>query len=204
MTDQTPSLKTWISGLAQLRWPALVRLLGELRMEAEELERVRRNNPGAKIERGVVFRGRVLEQLAVGRGATVSKGTILSCADSPQGAGRIAIGEGTWLGQYNNLRTSPESSIEIGRDCLISQFCTLVSANHGMQAGTPVKDQPMDTRRLGIVLGDDVWLGAGVTVLPGVRIGSGSVVGAGSVVTRDVPPGEIWTGVPAQRQGSRS
>lgn len=49
------------------------------------------------------------------------------------------------------------------------------------------------------VLEADVWLGANVTVKSGVRIGCGAVIGAGSVVTRDVPPYEIWAGVPARK-----
>lgn len=53
-------------------------------------------------------------------------------------------------------------------------------------------------RRGRIVVGDDAWIGASVTILPGVRIGEGAIVGAGSVVTKDVPPGQIVAGVPAR------
>ena len=45
-----------------------------------------------------------------------------------------------------------------------------------------------------IVIGDDVWIGAGATITPGVTIGRGSVVGAGSVVAEDVPPLCVVTG----------
>lgn len=49
-----------------------------------------------------------------------------------------------------------------------------------------------------IVVEDDVWIGANVTVLPGVTIGRGSTIGAGSVVTRDVPPGVVAVGNPCR------
>jgi acetyltransferase-like isoleucine patch superfamily enzyme len=204
MTPLINSLKTWFSGVSQLRNPALVRVLVALREEAEELESVRRHNPGAKIERGVILKCWQGGQLSVAKGATVCRGTVLSCNESTEGHGRIGIGTGTWIGQYNNFRTCRASDIAVGQNCLISQFCSLVASNHGAIPGQTIKDQPVDKRRLGVVLGDDVWLGAGVTVLPGVTIGSGAVIAANSVVDRDVPTNEIWAGSPAIRKGERS
>src|SRR5262245_32305580 len=52
--------------------------------------------------------------------------------------------------------------------------------------------------RAPVILEADVWLGAGVVVLPGVRIGRGAIVGANSVVTHDVPPLHIVAGQPAK------
>jgi maltose O-acetyltransferase len=49
-----------------------------------------------------------------------------------------------------------------------------------------------------ITIGDNVWLGGGVIVLPGVSIGDDSVIGAGSVVTKDVPAGVVAVGSPAR------
>ncbi|MGY1601159.1 acyltransferase [Geodermatophilus sp. SYSU D00815] len=49
-----------------------------------------------------------------------------------------------------------------------------------------------------IVIGDNVFVGLGVIVLPGVTIGANSIVAAGSVVTRDVPPGSVVAGTPAK------
>lgn len=51
---------------------------------------------------------------------------------------------------------------------------------------------------LPITVGDDVWIGANVTVLPGVTIGSNTVIGAGSVVTKDIPSGVIAFGNPCR------
>jgi acetyltransferase-like isoleucine patch superfamily enzyme len=48
------------------------------------------------------------------------------------------------------------------------------------------------------VIEDDVWLGAGVTVVDGVTIGKGSIIGAGAVVTSDIPPYSIAVGIPAK------
>jgi maltose O-acetyltransferase len=49
-----------------------------------------------------------------------------------------------------------------------------------------------------ITIGRRAYIGASAVVLPGVRIGDGAIVGAGALVSRDVPPGEVWTGVPAR------
>ncbi len=49
-----------------------------------------------------------------------------------------------------------------------------------------------------VVIGNDVWIGAGASVRNGTVIGDGAVVGSGAVVTRDVPPYEIWAGNPAK------
>ena len=49
-----------------------------------------------------------------------------------------------------------------------------------------------------VVIEDDVWMGANVTVCGGVTIGRGSVIGAGSVVTRDIPPCTLAAGVPCK------
>jgi acetyltransferase-like isoleucine patch superfamily enzyme len=50
----------------------------------------------------------------------------------------------------------------------------------------------------GIVTGDNVWIGAGVTVLDGVRIGTGAVIAAGAVVVKSVPAMTVVAGVPAR------
>jgi acetyltransferase-like isoleucine patch superfamily enzyme len=54
-----------------------------------------------------------------------------------------------------------------------------------------------------VILGEDVWLGAGVIVLDGVRVGKGSIIGAGAVVTKEIPEYSIAVGVPARVVGTR-
>jgi acetyltransferase-like isoleucine patch superfamily enzyme len=195
---------TWLRGLAQLRHPSLVRALGEWRFELDLLEQVRAENPGAKIDLGVILVGWCPGALRLAPGSAVCRGTVLAFGDPGLGHGRITVGEGTWIGQYNNLRACPEADVVIGADCLVSQFCTLVASNHGTRRGIPIQSQPPDPRRLGVTLGDDVWLGAGATILPGVSIGNGAVIGANSVVTASVSANEIWIGSPARLHSPRA
>lgn len=104
------------------------------------------------------------------------------------------IGDGCFL-NYNCtiLDTAP---VHISDGVLIGPNCQIITVTH------PVDDPEM---RAGgweyaepIVIENNVWLGAGVTILPGVRIGENSVIGAASVVTKDIPPNSVAVGSPAR------
>ena len=85
--------------------------------------------------------------------------------------------------------------ITIGDNVLLGPKIGLYTANHALD---PRERADGACRARPITIGDDVWLGGNVTVLPGVTIGSGTVVGGGSVVTRSIPPGVIAAGNPAR------
>ncbi len=53
-------------------------------------------------------------------------------------------------------------------------------------------------KNLPVVIGNNVWLGAGVIILPGVTIGDNTIIGAGSVVTKDIPAGVVAVGNPCK------
>lgn len=196
------SVPTWLRGLALLRHPQLVAELGQRLQHLRRISRLRADNPGATIKTDLVLLGGDMSRIRLGAGCVLSGGTVMACGDESDGLGRIVIGEGTYLGQYNNLRAGG-GDIRIGRNCLVSQFCTLVASNHAHVRGQPIIRQGNDPRRAGIVIGDDVWLGAGCVILPGVVIGDGAIIGANAVVTADVPSHEIWGGVPAQKISER-
>ena len=61
----------------------------------------------------------------------------------------------------------------------------------------PIGWQGMKPRKK-VTIGNDVWLGQRVMIMPGVTIGNGSIVAAGAVVTKDIPPYSIVGGVPAK------
>jgi acetyltransferase-like isoleucine patch superfamily enzyme len=85
----------------------------------------------------------------------------------------------------------------------IAPNCTLVGVTKEVRArDVLIKDQP-ESSKSGVVIGDDVLIGAGAVVLPGSRIGRGAVVGAGSVVSGTVPEYAIVAGVPARIIGYR-
>jgi acetyltransferase-like isoleucine patch superfamily enzyme len=89
------------------------------------------------------------------------------------------------------------SPIRIGKGTMIAPNCAFYPYDHGIEPNMPIRQQPLQTKG-GITVGNEAWLGVGVTVLGGVRIGDGAVIGAGSVVTQDVPDGAIATGAPAR------
>jgi maltose O-acetyltransferase len=86
-------------------------------------------------------------------------------------------------------------NLTLGDRVSIAPRVTLVLSSHPndsrIRPFAPVQRAP-------IVIEADVWLGAGVVVLPGVRIGRGAIVGANSVVTKDVPPLHVVAGLPAK------
>jgi acetyltransferase-like isoleucine patch superfamily enzyme len=194
---------TWFRGIRLLRHPVLVRDLGERLRRLREIEAIRIRFPQSTLSDGVVLAGYREGSLDLAPSAGIAQGSILAFGSESNGFGAIRIGGGSWVGEYNNLRACGGGNIVIGTDCLVSQFCTLVAGNHSAAAERPIIEQGVDPRRLGVTLNDDVWLGAGTTILPGVVVGRGAVIGANSVVNCDIPPYEIWAGSPARRIGNR-
>ncbi len=130
--------------------------------------------------------------------------------------GYIKIGKNSEIHEFSILHTYG-GFIEIGDDCSINPFCVIyghgglkignkvriaaqtiiIPANHSFDnIDTPIMYQA--EKRKGIVIGNDVWLGANVKILDGVKIGDGSVVGSGSVVTKSIPPYSVAVGNPAK------
>ncbi|WP_370594985.1 sugar O-acetyltransferase [Streptomyces griseoviridis] len=105
----------------------------------------------------------------------------------------ITIGARTFVNY--NLTALDVAGVTIGADCQIGPNVQLLTPTHPLEPG-PRRDKLEAARP--VTIGDNVWLGGGVIVLPGVTIGDDSVVGAGSVVTKDVPAGVVAVGNPAR------
>jgi acetyltransferase-like isoleucine patch superfamily enzyme len=169
----------------------------------------------AAIESGV--RLRFASNIRLGHGSYLDQGVYLHA--TPNG---IEIGPGTIVMHgavlhVYNFRKLPHAGIKIGRDSLVgeysvirgqggvtigdrvytSPFTQIIAVNHVFDdPNVPFIDQGITAE--GIVIEDDVWLGAGAVITDGVRVGKGAVVAAGAVVTKDVPAYTVVAGVPAK------
>lgn len=119
------------------------------------------------------------------------------------------IGSGVILKNINNMQVGENFSlhdfcyvdavggITVGDNVSIAHGSSLISFNHTWDAADlPIKYNPI--KAAPIVIGDDVWIGCGVRIMPGVNIGRRSIIAAGSVVVKDVPASTIVGGVPAE------
>lgn len=150
------------------------------------------------------------------RGVRIGTGSYISPRAVIQEHARIDIGQRTLVGRHVEL-VPQGGSITIGSDCSLNNHVVLYGAggitvqdgcriatgvvivafNHGVDdLSLPIRCQPITAR--GVVVENDVWIGAHSILLDGVTVGSGSVIGAGSVVTRDVPEYAMVAGNPAR------
>lgn len=87
------------------------------------------------------------------------------------------------------------AKITVGDNVFIGPSCGFYTANHPLDYKS--RNRGLE-KALPITIGNNVWLGANVSVMPGVTIGEGCVIAAGSVVTHDIKPHSLVAGVPAR------
>jgi acetyltransferase-like isoleucine patch superfamily enzyme len=169
----------------------------------------------AAIENGV--RLRFASYIRLANGVYIDQGAYLhACPNGIEIGQDSIVMHGAILHVYN-FRGLAQSGIKIGKDCLVGEY-SVIRGQGGVTIGDRVYTSPFtqiiavnhvfdDPQRPftqqgitaeGIVIEDDVWLGAGAVITDGVRIGKGAVVAAGAVVTKDVPPHTVVGGVPAR------
>lgn len=127
----------------------------------------------------------VAERLRVGAHSTIAGGCVIR--------GEVVVGENCSL----NAGASTIGRVQIGDVVRIAAYTVLVGESHVFaDLDVPIAWQGLTSE--GVVIEDDVWIGAHVTVVDGVTVGAHSVIAAGAVVTRDVPPWSVVAGVPAR------
>ncbi len=169
----------------------------------------------AAIENNV--RLRFASNIHLGQAAYLDQGVYLhACPNGIEIGDRSIVMHGAVLHVYN-FRGLPNAGIKIGQDSLVGEY-SIIRGQGGVTIGNRVYTSPFtqiiavnhifdDPNRSfveqgitaqGIVIEDDVWLGASAVITDGVRVGKGAVVAAGAVVTKDVPPHTVVGGVPAK------
>lgn len=114
----------------------------------------------------------------------------------------VHMGENTYPNLGFQSTSNGEKLVTIGNNVSIAPYVTLVTescANNGKVINEIPYVKEKLTKKEQIIIEDEVWIGANVTILPGVSIGKCSVIGAGSIVTKDVEPYSIYLGTPARK-----
>lgn len=93
----------------------------------------------------------------------------------------------------SGCRFQDQGGIYIGDDVLVGHNCVIATINHREDP-----DRRGDMATAPVRIGNKVWIGANVTLLPGVTVGEGAILAAGAVVTKDVEPRTVVGGVPAK------
>lgn len=134
--------------------------------------------------------------IEIGERTIVMHGAVLhvyNFRDLPQAG--INIGKESLIGEYSVIRG--QGGVEIGDRVYTSPFAQIIAVNHVYNDPSRSFVEQGITAD-GIVIEDDVWIGAGAIITDGVRVGNGAVIAAGAVVIEDVPPHTVVGGVPAR------
>ncbi len=129
--------------------------------------------------------------ITIGNNVVIARNSVISCK-----GGDIEIGDNSNISL--NCMIHSEKSVVIGKNNLWAAYCYVIGGgNHDFdRIDIPIVQQGSHVK--GIVMNEDIWLGAGVRILDGCNIGRGVVVGAGSLVTKDIPDWHLAAGSPAR------
>ena len=171
----------------------------------------------------VRLRCKIFSLLISGAFAAFGRKTVLMLPLRLEGEGRIAIGDGVFIGSGSWLQTLPDAentpvAVSIGSGTSVAGACVISAVrsitleedvllarnvyisdhmHRYTDRDTPVRAQGLDKIEP-VLIKQGAWLGQNVVVCPGVTIGRGAVIGANSVVVRDIPDFCVAVGAPAR------
>lgn len=135
-------------------------------------------------------------EIRVGADTVIDKGAIIRAH-----GGQVSIGDNCSINPYCVLYG--HGDLTVGNGVRIAAQTVIIPANH-LFADPAVPIYRQGESKLGISIGDDVWIGTGARILDGVSVGAGCVIGAGAVVTKSTEPYCVYTGVPAIKVKKRT
>lgn len=118
------------------------------------------------------------------------------------GIGDVIIGTDCVINSGCVLYTG--NGITIGNGVAIAANCTFAPTNHEFNdPNHPIREQGFRPSKGGILVEDDVWIGANCVLLDGAKLGKGSVIGAGSIIRGTIEPYTVYAGNPLKKIGTR-
>ena len=121
-----------------------------------------------------------------GKNVNIEKGAVF--------ASSVSLGSNSGIG----INCKLGSEVEIGDNVMMGPYCTIYSRNHAFdKTDIPMCQQGFQEIKP-VCIGNDVWIGGHVIILPGVHVSNGAIIGAGAVVTKDVPEYAVVGGNPAK------
>ena len=121
--------------------------------------------------------------------ALIVRGFISSCGKSVNIERGAKISSSLRIGDRSGIGIDCvcAGSVTIGNDVMMAPECVILTRNHAFdRIDIPMGEQGVQQEKP-VFIGNDVWIGRRVIILPGVHIGNGVIIGAGAVVTKDVP-----------------
>lgn len=126
-----------------------------------------------------------------GRKVNIEKGAVFSA--------KVTLGDYSGIG----INAKIYGTCHIGNYVMMGEDMTIIPRNHcHARTDIPMMEQGFEEEKP-VIIGDDVWIGDRVLILPGVHIGDGCIIAAGSVVTKDIPAYTVAGGVPAKKISER-
>lgn len=131
-----------------------------------------------------------------GNNVSLGRNCIIECTGVIRELGeKLIIKDG--VGIAANAFIAVRGEVHIGKNCIFGPNVRIHAENHNFSdLDTPIRLQ--GATRKGVTIGDDCWIGSGVTILDGVHIGNHCIIAAGAVVNKDIPDYAIVGGVPAK------
>lgn len=141
---------------------------------------------GCSVGRQAELRGNIV----INDSCVIGSFSIISAAPNAT----IKVGADTFINSFNVLGAS--AALDIGSHCIFAAFVQITDATHGID-DISIATKHASTTASPIKIGDNVWLGSGVTVTMGSSIGNDAVVGAKSLVRTNLPERSVSFGIPA-------
>ena len=139
------------------------------------------------------------QNISVGKNTSIMSQCIIETYTVDGHKPQLEIGNNVSLGEYSHITCA--NNITIGNGVLTGRFVLITDNSHGNNSNETANIAPLarEIHSNGpVCIGENVWIGDKVTILPNVTIGKGCIIAANAVVTKDIPEYSVAAGIPAK------